>query len=167
MRHLWEDLCGLVRDLGPNCARWRAACRADSVSVVTARSGDAVIVVCQGHPRQPACTCVVLAGGRSECSTPGTVTRILFCVRGRSGRTPDHRERAVVKAEFTAIIEAAPEGGYWAMCPEISGANGQGETVEQAKESLKAAIELILTDRREDMLRGLPTDAIQATVSVE
>ncbi|MEI6258122.1 MAG: type II toxin-antitoxin system HicB family antitoxin [Planctomycetota bacterium] len=72
-----------------------------------------------------------------------------------------------MKAEFTAIIEAAPEGGYWAMCPEIPGANGQGDTVEQAKESLKAAIELILEDRREDMLRGLPADAIQATVSVE
>jgi predicted RNase H-like HicB family nuclease len=71
-----------------------------------------------------------------------------------------------MKAEFTAIIEAAPEGGYWAMCPEIPGANGQGETVDEAKESLKAAIELLLEDRREDMLRGLPADAIQATVSV-
>jgi len=72
----------------------------------------------------------------------------------------------VMKAEFAAIIEAAPEGGYWAMCPEIPGANGQGETVDEAKESLKAAIELLLEDRREDMLRGLPADAIQATVSV-
>jgi predicted RNase H-like HicB family nuclease len=74
--------------------------------------------------------------------------------------------RDVMKAEFTAIIEAAPAGGYWAMCAEIPGANGQGETVDEAKESLKAAIELILEDRREDMLRGLPADAIQATVSV-
>jgi predicted RNase H-like HicB family nuclease len=30
-----------------------------------------------------------------------------------------------VKAEFTAIIEPAPEGGWWAMCPEIPGANRQ------------------------------------------
>ncbi|MEI6505547.1 MAG: type II toxin-antitoxin system HicB family antitoxin [Planctomycetota bacterium] len=71
-----------------------------------------------------------------------------------------------MKAEFTAIIEAAPEGGYWAMCPEIPGANGQGETVDEAKESLKAAIALLLEDRREDMLRGLPADAIQAKVSI-
>jgi len=56
-----------------------------------------------------------------------------------------------MKAEFTAVIEAAPEGGYWALCPEIPGANGQGETIEEAKESLKSAIELILEDRREDM----------------
>lgn len=51
-----------------------------------------------------------------------------------------------MKAEFTAIIEAAPEGGYWAICPEVSGANGQGETVEEATENLRHAIELILED---------------------
>ena len=62
----------------------------------------------------------------------------------------------IMKAEFTAIIEKAPEGGYWAICPEIPGANGQGETIEEAKQSLKEAIELILRDRREDILRGLP-----------
>lgn len=51
-----------------------------------------------------------------------------------------------MKGEFTAIIESAPEGGYWAICPEIPGANGQGETVEEAKKSLEAAIILILQE---------------------
>jgi len=71
-----------------------------------------------------------------------------------------------MKAEFTAIIEKAPEGGYWAICPEIPGANGQGETVEEAKNNLKEAIELILEDRREDVLRGLPEDVIRDKVQV-
>jgi predicted RNase H-like HicB family nuclease len=71
-----------------------------------------------------------------------------------------------MKAELTAIIEAAPEGGYWAVCPEIPGANGQGETVEDAKNDLRAAIELIVEDRRADMLRGLPSDAIQEAILV-
>ena len=71
-----------------------------------------------------------------------------------------------MKAEFTAIIEEAPEGGYWAICPEIPGANGQGETIEEAKNSLKEAIELILKDRREDVLRGLPEDVIRDKVQV-
>ena len=66
-----------------------------------------------------------------------------------------------MKSEFTAIIEPAPEGGYWAICPEIPGANGQGETIEEAKNSLRDAIELLLEDRRADVLRGLPEDAIQ------
>ncbi|HRR41185.1 MAG TPA: type II toxin-antitoxin system HicB family antitoxin [Syntrophales bacterium] len=71
-----------------------------------------------------------------------------------------------MKAEFTAIIEQAPEGGYWAICPEIPGANGQGETIEEAKDSLRQAIELILEDRKADILRGLPEDAIREKVVI-
>ncbi len=68
-----------------------------------------------------------------------------------------------MQAELTAIIEPAPEGGWWAICSDVPGANGQGETVEEAKDSLCAAVELIFEDRREDMLRGLPSTAIQET----
>ncbi|WP_347273004.1 type II toxin-antitoxin system HicB family antitoxin [Candidatus Kuenenia sp.] len=71
-----------------------------------------------------------------------------------------------MKAEFTAIIEPAPEGGYWAICPEVAGANGQGETVAEAKNNLREAIELILEDRRQDILRGLPEDAIQEKILI-
>lgn len=71
-----------------------------------------------------------------------------------------------MKGEFTAVIEIAPEGGYWAICPEIPGANGQGETVEEAKESLRQAIILILEDRLEDIRRGLPDDVIQDTIAI-
>jgi len=71
-----------------------------------------------------------------------------------------------MKAEFTAIIEPAPEGGYWAICPEVPGANGQGETIEEAKNNLREAIELILEDRRQDILRGLPEDAVQDKVII-
>ena len=71
-----------------------------------------------------------------------------------------------MKAEFTAIIEAAPVGGYWAICPEVPGANGQGETIDEVKNNLRQAIELILEDRREDILRGLPEDAIQEKVMI-
>ena len=71
-----------------------------------------------------------------------------------------------MKAEFTAIIEVAPEGGFWAICPEIPGANGQGETVEETKKTLIEAVELILEDRRLDILRGLPDDAIQEKIFV-
>lgn len=71
-----------------------------------------------------------------------------------------------MKAEFTAIIERAPEGGYWTICPEIPGANGQGETIEEAKNSLRQAIELILEERKADILRGLPEDAILEKVLI-
>ena len=72
-----------------------------------------------------------------------------------------------MRAEFTAIIDQAPEGGYWAICPEVPGANGQGETKEEAKDNLREAITLILQDRLEDGLRGLSADVVRETVSIE
>jgi len=68
--------------------------------------------------------------------------------------------------EFTAIIERDGDW-YVAYCPEIPGANGQGKTKEEARESLAEAIALILEDRREEGLRGIPPDAIRETVRVK
>ncbi len=68
--------------------------------------------------------------------------------------------------EFTAIIEREGEW-YVAYCPEVPGANGQGRTKVEARASLAAAIALILEDRREDALRGVPPDAERETVVVE
>ena len=50
--------------------------------------------------------------------------------------------------------------------PEIPGANGQGRTKEEARASLVDAISLILEDRREDGLRGIPPDAERETVTI-
>jgi predicted RNase H-like HicB family nuclease len=70
-----------------------------------------------------------------------------------------------MRNEFTAIIER-DEDWYIAYCPEVPGANGQGKTLDEARASLAEAIALILEDRREDALRGLPDDAIRETVVV-
>ena len=68
--------------------------------------------------------------------------------------------------EFNAIVE---RDGEWfiAYCPEIPGANGQGQTKEECLKSLSDAIHLILEDRRQDALRGIPAGAMQEVVSVE
>ncbi|MHC4225158.1 MAG: type II toxin-antitoxin system HicB family antitoxin [Planctomycetota bacterium] len=63
-----------------------------------------------------------------------------------------------MKSEFTAVVER-DDPWYVAHCPEIPGANGQGQTKAECLENLKAAIELILRDRREDGLKGVPGDA--------
>ena len=67
--------------------------------------------------------------------------------------------------EFTAVFE---RDGEWviAYCPEIPGANGQGRTKEEARVSLVEAIALILEDRREEGLRGVPATAERETVTV-
>jgi predicted RNase H-like HicB family nuclease len=71
-----------------------------------------------------------------------------------------------MKHEFTAIYE---HDGDWtiAYCPEIPGANGQGRTKDEARESLAQAITLILEDRQDDGLRGVPPTAEREVITVE
>jgi len=66
----------------------------------------------------------------------------------------------------TAVYE---RDGEWfvAYCPEVPGANGQGRTKDEARESLAEAIAMVLQDRREDGLRGVPPEAEQETIRVE
>lgn len=68
--------------------------------------------------------------------------------------------------EFTAIFERDQEW-FIAYCPEIPGANGQGRTKDEAKENLAQAIALILKDRLEEGLRGVPADAERDTIIVQ
>jgi predicted RNase H-like HicB family nuclease len=70
-----------------------------------------------------------------------------------------------MRNEFTAIFE---RDGEWfiAYCPEVPGANGQGHSKEEARQSLIDAIALILEDRREDALRGIPPGAERETVTI-
>ncbi len=67
--------------------------------------------------------------------------------------------------EFTAIVERDEEW-FIAYSPEIPSANGQGKTKDEALKSLSEAIDLILEDRREDIIRGLPQDAERTIVAV-
>jgi predicted RNase H-like HicB family nuclease len=50
---------------------------------------------------------------------------------------------------LTAIFEEVEEGGFIGHVAELPGTNTQGETLEEARENLSEAIELILTSNRE------------------
>ncbi|HLC15854.1 MAG TPA: type II toxin-antitoxin system HicB family antitoxin [Thermodesulfovibrionia bacterium] len=67
--------------------------------------------------------------------------------------------------EFTAIIEKDNDW-YIAYCAEIPGANGQGRSKEECLKNLSDAIGLILEDRRQDSLRGIPKEAVSELVAV-
>ena len=71
-----------------------------------------------------------------------------------------------MRHEFTAIYERDAE---WviAYCPEVPGANGQGHTKDEARASLSEAIILILEDRREEGLRGVPEAAEREVITVD
>ena len=45
------------------------------------------------------------------------------------------------------------EGGFWATCLEVPGANGQGETKEECLADLKDAVQLLLETEREEIFR--------------
>jgi predicted RNase H-like HicB family nuclease len=57
--------------------------------------------------------------------------------------------------QFTAVIHRgeAGEGGFWATCLEVPGANGQGETREECLENLREAVKLMLESEREEAFR--------------
>ena len=71
-----------------------------------------------------------------------------------------------MRNEFTAVVERDGEW-YIAYCAEVPGANGQGRTREECLANLADAISLILEHRREESLRGLPSEATRETVVVQ
>nr|VFK57012.1 MAG: Uncharacterised protein family (UPF0150) [Candidatus Kentron sp. TUN]VFK64905.1 MAG: Uncharacterised protein family (UPF0150) [Candidatus Kentron sp. TUN] len=69
-------------------------------------------------------------GARARNTPFGAWREALICSNG------NHAKGNTMKAVLTAIIEKAPEGGFWAICPEFPGANGQGETLEETRKNL-------------------------------
>lgn len=61
---------------------------------------------------------------------------------------------------FTAVFQEAEEGGYIAFVEELPGANTQGETLDEARENLREAVELILQANRRRSLRNLDTSRL-------
>lgn len=60
---------------------------------------------------------------------------------------------------LTAIYEEAEEGEYIGYIAELPGANTQGETMKEVRESLLEAMQLILEANREEAERRLSNNA--------
>ncbi len=56
--------------------------------------------------------------------------------------------------QLTAVYMKVPEG-YIAFVQEVPGANTQGDTLEEARENLREAVELVLEANRELVERSL------------
>ena len=50
--------------------------------------------------------------------------------------------------KFTAVFMSVPEG-YIGFVEELPGANTQGDTLEEARENLKEAVQMVLEANRE------------------
>ena len=68
---------------------------------------------------------------------------------------------------LTAILHRGEpdEGGFWATCLEVPGANGQGETKEECLRDLAAAVKLVIEVNEEEAMRDDP-DAVKTSLAV-
>ncbi len=75
------------------------------------------------------------------------------------------RKRAPLPREFEAIIQ---RDGRWftAFCPEVPGANGQGQTKAKCLESLAEAIKLMLKIQEEEAANLIRRGAQRTLVEV-
>ncbi len=69
--------------------------------------------------------------------------------------------------QLTAMLHCGDldEGGYWATCLEVPGANGQGETEKECLGDLASAVQLILELNEEEALREDPA-AVKLTLAI-
>jgi len=50
--------------------------------------------------------------------------------------------------DFKVVLEPDPDGGYVVYCPTLPGCYSQGDTVDEALENIREAIELCIEDMR-------------------
>jgi len=60
--------------------------------------------------------------------------------------------------KFHIILEP-DEDWFIGYCPEVPGANGQGKTEDECRQSVLAAVELVLQHHLEQAMKGLPEEA--------
>ncbi len=58
------------------------------------------------------------------------------------------RKKSPKLMDFKVLIEPDETGGYVVSCPSLSGCFSQGDTLEEALENIKEAIELCLEDMK-------------------
>ncbi len=65
----------------------------------------------------------------------------------------------MTELNLTAIYEEAEEGGFIGYIAELPGANTQGETIEEVRENLLEAAQMILDANRDESERRLSKGA--------
>ena len=84
----------------------------------------------------------------------GTVRAFFFWLRFASEKGSPKLETEGAPLTFTAVYMAVPEG-YIGFVEEIPGANSQGETLDEVRENLREAVQLVLEANRELAEQGL------------
>jgi predicted RNase H-like HicB family nuclease len=72
-----------------------------------------------------------------------------------------------MKREFTVVYTPIEDGWYMAQVPELPGAVTQGRNLNEAREMIQDAVELLLQSYREDAKKDASSSAIWETISVD
>lgn len=72
-----------------------------------------------------------------------------------------------MKREFTVVYTPVEDGWIMAQVPELPGAVTQGRDMDEAREMIHEAVELLLQSYRDNAVKGAPSGAIWETLSVE
>lgn len=70
------------------------------------------------------------------------------------------------QVQYSVIVHEADEGGYWVEVPALPGCYSQGESVEEALNSVREAIELYLDALREEGSEPPRDEDVVFTVAV-
>ena len=72
-----------------------------------------------------------------------------------------------MKHDFTVIYHPIEDGWIMATVPELPGAVTQGRDIDEARENIREAVELLLQSYRDNAAKDAPGNAIWETLSVE
>ena len=72
-----------------------------------------------------------------------------------------------MKREFNVVYTTIEDGWVMAQVPELPGAVTQGRDIDEAREMIQEAVELLLQSYRDNAAKVAPTGAIWETLSVD
>jgi predicted RNase H-like HicB family nuclease len=72
-----------------------------------------------------------------------------------------------MKREFSVVYTPIEDGWIMAQVPELPGAVTQGRDMDEAREMIQEAVELLLQSYRENAAKVAPTGAVWETLSMD
>lgn len=72
-----------------------------------------------------------------------------------------------MKKQLTVVYQQIEDGWFLAQVPELPGAVSQGQSLEEAREMIKDAVELLLETYRDRAKSAAPADAVWETLTVD
>jgi predicted RNase H-like HicB family nuclease len=108
---------------------------------------------------------VAARAARNGITRPGGTTALGCCRALIASTVALDLAKAIVDFAFTAVFKKVPEG-YIAFVEELPGANTQGATLDEARENLREAVQLVIDANRELAREDAGDDVIRESLRI-